>query len=81
MIAKRLICFVKGHDVDPTESIVGDIMIDKRNWLCKCHRCGWYVMHGNTGLAVTIPEKEAIRIKKEFIAEATEIRRMLRKEE
>ena len=39
------ICAIKGHDINPKESLVDDIMINKRNWLCKCHRCNWYVMH------------------------------------
>lgn len=34
VILKAIICLFKGHDIDPDESIVGDIMIDKRNWLC-----------------------------------------------
>lgn len=45
MILKSIICIFKGHDINPDESIVGDIMIDKRNWLCKCHMCGLYEMH------------------------------------
>ena len=35
---KIIICLFKGHDVDPEESIVKDVVIDKRNWICRCHR-------------------------------------------
>lgn len=63
-------CFFSGHCiVDPSESIVGDIMIDKRNYLCKCHRCGLYVMHDGAISQHTIrflSEKEALRIKRDF---------------
>ena len=37
-IQKAIICLFKGHDVDPEESIVADIMTDKRNWMCECKR-------------------------------------------
>lgn len=79
MIAKRLICLVKGHDIDPTESIIGDVMIDKRNWLCKCHRCGRYVMHDGaiSGGTLTMSEGEAIRLKTEFVFEMLEFKRTM----
>lgn len=68
MILKAIICIFKGHDINPDESIVGDIMIDKRNWLCKCHRCGLYEMHdGATSKAtITLTESEALRTKMEL---------------
>ena len=68
MILKAIECLFKGHVVDPSESIVGNIMIDKRNWLCKCHRCGLYLMHdgATTGMTVTMSEAEALQTKKEF---------------
>lgn len=79
MIVKRLICFVKGHDINPTESIVNDVMTDKRNWLCKCHRCGRYVMHDGaiSGMTLTMSEGEAIRLKTEFELEMLEFERMM----
>lgn len=68
MILKAVICLFKGHDINPDESIVGDIMIDKRNWLCKCHRCGLYEMHDGaiSNLNVTMTKSRAYRTKMEF---------------
>lgn len=68
MILKGIICLFKGHDIDPDESIVGDIMIDKRNWLCKCHRCGLYEMHDGaiSQLTITLTESGALRVKMEL---------------
>ena len=68
MILKAIICLFKGHDVDPDESIVGDIMIDKRNWLCKCHRCGLYEMHDGamSQMTITLTKSQALRTKMEF---------------
>ena len=68
MILRMIECLFKGHVIDPSESIVGDIMIDKRNWLCKCHRCGRYLMHDGamSGGTVTMSEREALQTKKEF---------------
>ena len=42
---KFMACIFKGHIVNPDESLVRDYMLDERNWLCKCHRCGIYIMH------------------------------------
>ena len=68
MILKAVICLFKGHDIDPNESIVGDIMRDKRNWLCKCHRCGLYEMHDGaiSNLTITLTKSQAMRTKMEF---------------
>lgn len=68
MILKGIICLFKGHDIDPDESIVGDIMIDKRNWLCKCHRCGLYEMHDGaiSQATITLTESSALRTKMEL---------------
>ena len=68
MILKVIICLFKGHDIDPDESIVGDIMIDKRNWLCKCHRCGLYEMHDGaiSQSTITLTESGALRVKMEL---------------
>lgn len=68
MILKAIICIFKGHDINPDESIVGDIMTDKRNWLCKCHRCGLYEMHDGaiSKATITLTESEALRTKMEL---------------
>ena len=68
MILKSIICIFKGHDINPDESIVGDIMIDKRNWLCKCHRCGLYEMHDGaiSNETITLTESKALRTKMEL---------------
>lgn len=68
MSIKAIICMFKGHDIDPDESIVGDIMKDKRNWLCKCHRCGLYEMHDGAILnkTVTLTKSSAYRTKMEL---------------
>ena len=68
MILKAVICLLKGHDINPDESIVGEIMIDKRNLLCKCHRCGLYEMRDGaiSNKRITVTKSEAYRIKMEF---------------
>ena len=68
MIFKTIVCLFKGHIIDPNESIVGDTMIDKRNWLCKCHRCGLYIMHDGaiSNRSVILTESQALRVKTEF---------------
>ena len=68
MILKAVICLFKGHDINPDESIVGDIIIDKRNRLCKCHRCGLYEMHDGaiSNLNVTMTKSRAYRTKMEL---------------
>ncbi len=79
MILKAIICLFKGHDVDPKESIVGDIMIDKRNWLCKCHRCGLYEMHDGaiSMTSITITEGQAYRTRRDLILEMENIKRIM----
>ena len=68
MVIKAIICLFKGHDINPDESIVGNIMIDKRNWLCKCHRCGLYEMHDGaiSNSTITLTKSQALRTKMEF---------------
>ena len=68
MIIKAIICMFKGHDIDPDESIVGDIITDKRNWLCRCHRCGLYEMHDGAILnkSITLTKSQAYRTKMEL---------------
>ena len=62
------VCLFKGHSINTEESIVKDIMLDKRNWLCKCHRCGLYIMHDGaiSGLTVPMAKQSAMKTKKEF---------------
>lgn len=74
-----IICLFKGHDIDPEESIVSDLMHDKRNWLCKCHRCGLYEMHDGAILqkSITITERSAKRTRLEFAQEMAELRRRI----
>lgn len=85
MILKAFVCLFKGHDIDPDESIVRDIIKDKRNWLCKCHRCGLYEMHDGaiSNKTITLTESQAMRTKMEFERDMLEFRRWLaeRKEE
>ena len=68
MMFKAIICIFKGHDINPDESIVGDTMKDKRNWLCKCHRCGLYEMHDGaiSNCTITLTPSRAMRTKMEF---------------
>lgn len=85
MILKAVVCMFKGHDIDPNESIVGNIMRDKRNWICKCHRCGLYEMHDGaiSGLSITLTKSQAMQTKMELERDILEFRRRLaeRKEE
>ena len=62
------ICAIKGHDINLKESLVDDIMIDKQNWLCKCHRCNWYVMHdgATSGMEMILPKHSAEQVSREF---------------
>lgn len=81
---KSIICLFKGHDIDPEESIVGDIMRDKRNWLCKCRRCGLYEMHDGaiSNMSITLTESAAYRTKMELERDLMEyMRRTERREE
>ena len=64
-------CLFKGHDVYPNESLLGDVLTDNRNWLCKCHRCGLYIAHDGalSGITISMSKREAYKFKDEFIAE------------
>lgn len=68
MKLKVIICLIKGHNIDRNESIVSATMMDKRNWLCRCKRCGYYLMHdgAGSGLTILLNEKEAYQIKNDF---------------
>ena len=78
-ILKFPICFFKGHDIDVSESIVSDVMIDKRNWLCKCHRCGLYEMRDGaiSGISVTVTEREAFKTRDEFYKEFSYVKELI----
>ena len=80
MILKFPICLIKGHDINPDESIVNDLMIDKRNWLCRCKRCGLYVMHDGaiSGLSVTLTRRGAMNIKRDFEREMLMLRMQIK---
>ena len=73
MILKSIVCLLKGHDINPEENIVE--MLDKRNWLCKCHRCGLYEMHDGaiSNSSVTVREKTAMEIKRDYEMEMFKI--------
>lgn len=72
---KSIICLFKGHVINTSESLVKDYMIDSRNWLCKCHRCGVYIMHDGamSGMSVPMTKKQALETAAEFIAEVQRI--------
>ena len=77
---KAVICLFKGHDINPDESIIAsDVMKDKRNWLCQCHRCGLYEMRDGaiSGMSVTITKREAYRVKKDLEYQIAEIKRLM----
>lgn len=80
MIFKFPICLIKGHEIDPDESIVNDFMIDKRNWLCQCKRCGLYVMHDGaiSGMSVTLTKRGAMNTKRDFDRYASMLRMQIR---
>lgn len=66
-ILKFPICVIKGHDINPNETITPS-MHDKRNWLCRCHRCGLYEMHdgATSGISITLTAKSAKRTAMDF---------------
>lgn len=70
-VLKYPICLVKGHDIDLNENIMDGVLLDRRNWLCPCHRCGLYVMHDGaiSGMTITVTESEAKKIKRELMRE------------
>ena len=56
-------CFVNGHDVSTSKSIIETI--NSNNWIKQCNRCGRYIMHSDIG-GVCISEKEAMKFKREY---------------
>ena len=83
MILKAVVCLFKGHDIDPEESIVKDIMRDKRNWLCKCHRCGLYEMHDGaiSNQTLTLTKSQAFRTKMELERDVLNFRQWAERKE
>lgn len=71
-------CLFVGHKVNTDETMTPS-MIDKRNWLCKCHRCGLYEMHDGaiSGKTITVSRRRAERTAMYFEAEALRLKRLL----
>lgn len=71
-------CFFSRHCIiDKSESIVNGIMHDERNFLCKCQRCGLYVMHDGAISGLTIrfmSERKAFCIKRELESSLAQLR-------
>ena len=78
-LLKAIICQFKGHDIDPDESILNDVMRDKRNWLCQCHRCGLYEMRDGaiSGMSVTLTKREAYIVKRDIEYQIGEIEKII----
>lgn len=76
-LLKAIICGLKGHDINPDESIVSGL--SKNDWLCRCHRCGLYEMRDGaiSGMSVTITKREAYRVKKDLEYQIAEIERIM----
>lgn len=71
-----LICAIKGHIVNPDESITS-FVTDKRDWLCRCHRCGLYIMHDGaiSNQTICLSEKEAKKTAMKIEQTIMELRR------
>ena len=78
-LLKAFICLFKGHDINQDESILSDVMKDKRNWLCQCHRCGLYEMRDGaiSGKSVILTKREAYKVKKDLEYQIAEIERIM----
>lgn len=79
-LLKAIICQFKGHDINPDESIIAlNVMKDKRNWLCQCHRCGLYEMHDGaiSGMSVTLTKRDAYEVKRDYEYQIAEIERIV----
>ena len=78
-------CFLSRHCIiDKSESIVNGIMHDERNFLCKCHRCGLYVMHDGAISGLTnrfMSERKAFCIKRELESTLGQLRNKYRRTE
>ena len=65
-------CKMRGHTLN--ESSIIDFG-DKRNFLKKCSCCGLYVARDTFGLTVTLTEKEALELKRDFEEEVAYMKR------
>lgn len=74
---RRIACHLKGHKIDPSESIVKEWIKDPRNYLCKCHRCGKYVMHDGaiSRMTIVLNEEQAMSVKREIALGFEDIKR------
>lgn len=80
MILKAVICLFKGHNVDPDESIIDDkYMYDKRNWLCRCHRCGLYLAHDGaiSQMNITMTKKGAYKFKRDYERDVRQLKKTI----
>ena len=80
MLVKAVICLFKGHNVDPDESIIDDeYMYDKRNWLCRCHRCGLYLAHDGaiSQMSILMTKKGAYRFKRDYEQDIAQIKKTI----
>lgn len=59
---KRIICKIKGHDLE-SKSITK--MISGKCWCKRCKRCGQYVLKSDIG-CTTISKKSALEFKEDF---------------
>lgn len=77
MIIQRIICGIVGHDPDPQDDLCAGINLDPRNWMRRCKRCGYYVMHDgvNSGITIALPEKEARQTAEDLKVEIDLIRK------
>lgn len=65
---KYLVCIIKGHEINPKESVMFDVMVNPNNLLCPCHRCGFYYMYdSSSGIGITLTKRQAYKTKQEFI--------------
>ena len=62
-VFKYIKCLLVGHDISGNESIVKTFC--SNHWIKKCNCCGRYLIHGDIGM-VSVSEKRALEIKKEF---------------
>lgn len=66
---KFISCMINGHEVDPYESIMRDVMINPNNWLCPCHHCGFYIAYDELrNIKVPMTRKSAFKLKEEFLS-------------
>lgn len=77
-IFKAIICKIKGHDIERDDDIlqlVSYMTDDDRNWICKCRRCGRYILHdgAGSGMTVAISKKEAYRMREYYERDVLEM--------